>query len=324
MPSLQPNEKQLSAERYYTLEDANNIISTRAKISEQERSNIDFVLNVPPKWANIAHYLYDNNPDKAKDFLARLLKINPKASESAKTTELLSILNEYSDHSVSHSKHVVKFFEDMNKLKNTPGFEAIRDIDFLLLALAVERHDVGKLGMPDRILNPKQSIKYSKKDKKIKKTHPVLGHLILKSLGFSEDSQRSALTHHLRYITYNGELRIVGYPVDEFKKYCKERGEKFELRDEDHLAAFADVFSALTDSKRKSDIDGTNKIQSIKERYESAFAKMESKKYFGDEYYTNGKGAPLYSAFKKAMEDFMEFKIREEEKLEREKQKAVA
>ena len=99
----------------------------------------------------------------------------------------------------------------------------------------------------------------------------------MKSLGFNEGSQRLALTHHLKYKTVNGKLKVVGYPIENFRKYCDESGKKFELTAEDHIAAFADVFSALTDQNRKSDLEGTNNIESIEERYDSAFKVMEEK-----------------------------------------------
>jgi len=310
MPSMQPdiNINQKNTEEIGSQEMINSLPFFKAKISEQHRSKIDLMLKTPPKWSNIAYLLYNNNPDKAKDFLARILKISPEASESEKTTELLHILNEYSDHSVLHSEHVRDFFNDMNKLKNTVGFEAFRDIDFKELALSMEMHDIGKLGMPDRILNNKVGIIYTKKDNKLKKVHPILGHHILKALNYSEDSIRLALTHHLRYRTLpNGELVITGYPKRNFLKYCKERGEKPELKPEDHLAAFADVFSASTDPNRRSDLDGTHKKElTKKDIYDKAFKAMDEK-YFSDPFY---KSFPLYMAFKRAMAETLERELK--------------
>lgn len=308
MPSVQPEINQTKAGEVGAQEMMNSLSFSEAKMTQQNRSKIDLMLKTPPKWSNIAYCLYNNNPDKAKDFLVSLLKIDAKASESEKTAELLSILKEYSDHSVSHTEHVGQIFKAMKGIKNANGFEAFQDIDFEKIVLSMKMHDIGKLGMPDRILNNKEGMVYTKKDNKLKKIHPALGHLILKTLNFGEDSVRLALTHHLRYRTLpSGELDITGYPKKAFFKYCKKRHEKPELRPEDHLAAFADVFSASTDPNRRSDLDGTHKKElTKKERYELAFKAMDEK-YFSDPFY---KSFPLYLAFKKAMAETLERELK--------------
>jgi len=272
----------------------------------QTRQKIDLLLKYKEEWLKIAALLFTNNPERSVDFFEHLTQIDPRLSDDEKTRAILEILNEYSDHSVIHSKDVADIFKRMNDFKNADGFEAFRNIDFENFAKVMERHDLGKLGMPDRILNPKKAIQYTEQDNKIKETHPVLGHLILKSLGFSEDSQRIALTHHLRYATQNGELQIIGYPREAFFKYCEANGLKPELQPEDHLAAFVDVFIAAIEKIRPSDLSGLQKEQHTpKELCIGAFEYMD-KGNFKDDYYQSGAGASLYSAFKNAVFDKIE------------------
>jgi len=277
----------------------------------QTRQKIDLLLKHKEEWLKIASLLFTNNPERSVDFFERLTRIDPSLSDAKKTMAVLDILNEYSGHSFIHSKDVADILNRMKDFIDVNGFEILQNIDFENLSQDMERHDLGKLGMPNRILNPDHPIEYTEQDNMIKEAHPVLGHLILKSLGFSKDCQRLALTHHLRYETHDGKLQIIGYPRDAFFKYCEENGLKPELQSEDHLAAFVDVFTAAIEKIRPSDLSGLRKEQHTpKELCMGAFKYMDAGN-FKDHYYQAGAGASLYSAFKNAVFDKIEDIVKE-------------
>jgi hypothetical protein len=254
------------------------------------------------KWIGVKEKLERNNPNKAGDLLNSLKWIDPDANEKGKTDILLRILEKYSDHTASHSRGIRRIFEKFEKIKDLPGLELFRDIDFPTFAVAMERHDIGKIGMPEEILN-EPDITYGPEEIRIKETHPLVGHLILRNLKFNEKSVRLALTHHLKYKTLpDGSVDFADYPVQAFKDYCDETKQKYELTAEDQLAAFADVFSALMDTSRMTDRFGTHGIKNVFERCKDSLKKMDDK-IFNDKYYQEGAGAPLYSALKKAMSE---------------------
>ncbi len=58
-------------------------------------------------------------------------------------------------------------------------------------------HDIGKVGIPDRILNKKG--KLTKEEFQVMQTHPVLGSEILKDFDFAPEIREGAMAHHERY-----------------------------------------------------------------------------------------------------------------------------
>ena len=270
-------------------------------IKEGIREKVDSTLTQGIIWEVIDQLLEENNGQEADAFLMKLKQIDRDAPDAEKTVKLMEILSEYSEHTVRHSRFMKKIIEKLGMVKDEEGFEVLRGLDTKQLGIVAERHDIGKLSMPDRLLNNSKG-EYDKEAVRIKENHPTVGHLILRVLDFDRESQRLALTHHLKYKTEaDGKVVLDGYPIDTFLEYCEGKGLEPELTTEDQIAAFTDVFSALMDTTRPNDRFGTHEAEiTVIERCKKAFGVMDSK-IFNDPYYSEGEGAELYSAFKAAM-----------------------
>jgi len=125
------------------------------------------------------------------------------------------------------------------------------------LALGGLVHDVGKMKIPDEVLN--KPGRFTDEERQIMKNHTVYGKEVLdKTPGIPEVSKLLALEHHERF---DGK----GYP------YGKDHT---ELQHDSLLAAIADVYDALT-SKRvyKPGMPPPQALAYIKERGDSEFKK---------------------------------------------------
>jgi len=81
----------------------------------------------------------------------------------------------------------------------------IRELAISSVAKGALLHDIGKIGVPDRILLKPDSL--NPEEWKVMKTHPRLGYDLLKKIDFLEDAAMIVLHHHEHF---NGE----GYPAN--------------------------------------------------------------------------------------------------------------
>ncbi len=156
-------------------------------------------------------------------FLNELIK-----ESHAKLIYKLSTAAEFKDEETSlHTKRVALYSSIIAKGKGM-------DKDFISnITITAPMHDVGKIGIPDKILN--KPGKLTKKEFEIIKTHPVIGYNIL----FDDNSDLLKMAANIskdHHEKWNGQ----GYP--EGKK-------EDEISLEGRIVAIADVFDALT-SKR--------------------------------------------------------------------------
>lgn len=93
-------------------------------------------------------------------------------------------------------------------------------------------HDIGKTKIPPEILNKKGKLDKAEFD--IMKTHPVLGHEIIKDMtGFHKDMKQAVLMHHERMDGSGYPYGLQGKSICQYAK----------------IIAIADVFDAMTQNR---------------------------------------------------------------------------
>jgi len=100
------------------------------------------------------------------------------------------------------------------------------------LALAGLMHDIGKINIPDEILNKPEEL--SEGEFKIMKTHPTLGYvLLMNNKGFDDNLLQAVFQHHERY---DGTGYPNGIKGKEINKYAR-------------IVTIADVYSAMSSDR---------------------------------------------------------------------------
>ena len=140
--------------------------------------------------------------------------------------ELFSgVIDETSQYTAAHSRNVAEVARAMAVQR---GFSLLEGEEFYLAGLL---HDIGKLSVPNEILNRKR--KLTEEEFAIIRQHPYYGHRILGSIPGFENIARWAGTHHEC-------LDGMGYPFGL-------EGQEIELGA--RILAVADIFSALQENR---------------------------------------------------------------------------
>lgn len=147
---------------------------------------------------------------------------------SLETIYRLSVAAEFRDN--ENTAHLERMSEYSRIIARNMGF----DNNFVeMIRLASPMHDIGKIGVPDKILF--KPAEYTTAEYDEMKKHPEIGHLILKNSNsrLLQMADRIAYTHHEKY---DGS----GYP----------RGlKKNEISIEGRIVTIADVFDALIEER---------------------------------------------------------------------------
>ena len=167
------------------------------------------------------------------------------------TLDILSKTSEYKDHAanlhISRLSHYSKILAEGYGLS-----EKVQDILFHAAAL----HDIGKVGMPDKLLLTPRDLKDDEIE--LLKKHTLIGYDILKNAKdpYLTTGRNIALTHHERY---DGS----GYPHGL-------KGHKIPI--EGRIVALADVFDALTSERAyKKSWDFDEAVEYIKKQSAKQF-----------------------------------------------------
>jgi len=135
---------------------------------------------------------------------------------------LAKALEQKDEYTRGHSEHVASYAVMFARRIGV----APKDVDIIRRAALL--HDIGKIGIPDRVLN--KPGKLTDDEYEMIKSHPIYGSELLKILGFLKDEQLLILHHHERF---DGN----GYPYGLSSNKIP-RGSV--------IISLADVFDALT------------------------------------------------------------------------------
>lgn len=106
-------------------------------------------------------------------------------------SSLASALEARDSYTRGHSERVTRLGLDIGEKLG------LRDSDKALIRQAGLLHDIGKIGIPDGVLN-KRSLLSSEERNEIEH-HPLFGNTILEQLHFLKDASKAILHHHERY-----------------------------------------------------------------------------------------------------------------------------
>lgn len=165
----------------------------------------------------VIYYLYSRNKTKKAELKDKEKQqlINEMCNVFAKCVDSRDIYN--IGHSNKVAMYSVLIAEKMGKDKSY--LEKIRNIGLL--------HDIGKIGIPDRILNKPEAL--DDQEYNIMKSHANIGYNILKDIKVSEDLAIGAGYHH-EHIDGSGYPR--GLKGDQIPEYAQ-------------IIAVADTFDAM-------------------------------------------------------------------------------
>lgn len=152
-----------------------------------------------------------------------------------------------------HSERVAKYSE---MIARKMGYS---DDDAKTLYIMALMHDVGKIGIPDAIINKPGAL--TDEEFKIVKSHPVIGADILKEVDAFEKISEIALNHHERV---DGK----GYPDGLTGN---------EISDEVAIVSVADAYDAMTSRRSYRDIMGQAEVRAeIKKGIGTQFKRQQA------------------------------------------------
>ena len=170
--------------------------------------------------------------ERTRDLAMALMRLENSSAELRRSREetvnRLALAAEFRDGATA--RHVQRMSLYCELLTRALGFSSPRSEEMRIASLM---HDVGKIGVPDRVLLKEGPL--DDDEWIIMKRHPVVGHQILcnSRAELLDTAARVALTHHERF---DG----TGYPHGLAGKQIPLEG---------RIAAVADVFDALTSDR---------------------------------------------------------------------------
>ncbi|WCN38651.1 HD-GYP domain-containing protein [Aneurinibacillus uraniidurans] len=239
----------------------NHIILTEHDfISEQEN-------NLAPQKDTITEKLIEEATLQVKDIFQFVRKRNKipilevrnhiipvihQASENSDVVQLFSMLQSKDDYTYRHNIGVGVFATLIGKWLH------LHESDLKLLTISATLHDVGKMKIPDEILNKPGRLTAAEYDE-IKK-HTTYGYEMLKkTIGISPTCALVALQHHEREDGSGYPFGLKGDKIHQFSK----------------IVAVADIFHAMTSKRAYHEPAPFYKV--INQMQEDRFGKLDPK-----------------------------------------------
>ena len=159
--------------QFYDLDNSQLTLSMGVAQMHENNSNIFSVFEEARKNLNIAKMLDRNS------------------SNSNIVTMLMSALGAYSQRTVEHCNRLMWMAIDLgNILGMTPA-------QFSRLAVAAQLHDVGKIGIPDSVLNKKSPL--TEEERELVRQHSEIGYRIVRSVPALDEVAIDIQQHHEYY-----------------------------------------------------------------------------------------------------------------------------
>lgn len=168
---------------------------------------------------NISHYNYNSKQNEQ-------LQLEILESSYLDTVKMLvNFLDKKDEYTKGHCERVTKFTVAIGQALN------LSDLDILNLEFAALLHDIGKLALPDEIINKEG--KLSMQEYEIVKMHPAVGYELIDDISFLDVSKKILLQHHERI---DGKGYPLGLTDDQIDIKAK-------------ILSIADAYDAMTSSR---------------------------------------------------------------------------
>ncbi len=162
---------------------------------------------------------------EAEEYLNRRKLLNQNSSHSAIVSSIMATLYAKSQETEEHGHRLCRFCQMIGEQLGLPQ----KELDNLQLLSKL--HDIGKIGIDDRILN--KPGKLNEEEWKVMRQHPEIGHRIATATPQLEHIAEYILCHHERW---DGK----GYPMGL-------RGDQIPLVS--RILAVADAYDAMTEDR---------------------------------------------------------------------------
>ena len=174
------------------------------------RKSYEWILNEPETY------------ESANDLVDKVFSITEEAGSPLRILEFLQCCRDFQDSIYLHSANVAL----ITKVIGTKS--GFNDTQLKKLVLGALFHDIGKLGIPDEVLNKVGPLK--KDERELIRKHATIGYTYLLQTGLPEFIALCALHHHERYDGSGYPMGLDGRKTPLYARYV----------------AVADVYDAMT------------------------------------------------------------------------------
>ncbi|WAH37559.1 HD-GYP domain-containing protein [Alicyclobacillus dauci] len=185
-----------------------------------------FLQDVTHELHDVLHFVRRREQLPLKEIEDNISPLIMKLSQIESVTSLLNLLRAHDEYTVRHSVAVGVLSTRIGQLWG------LDDTDLQALIVAATMHDIGKIKVPEEVLNKPGSLTYD--EFRLMKQHTVYGYQVMeKTKGLSLRQALTALQHHERM---DGSGYPFGSPGTETALFAR-------------IVAIADVFHAMISNR---------------------------------------------------------------------------